>query len=457
MPKARLLPRARFTARPYARAGALASPPARRVPGRRLLDLHAADRARDHEALDLRGALEDGVDLGVAVPALDGVLARVADAPEDLYRALGRPHRDLAGLELGHRALGVGELVALLAHPRRAPDEQPRGIDLHLHVGEREGDGLVLDDRLAELHALLRILERVLVGRAGDADRLRADGRPAGLEGLHRRLALGPRALAGARQALVELLLAAQQTAARDAALVEEDVGGVRRAQAVLLDLRAHLQALGAGRDDERGLPARAELAVDRGDDDVHVGDAAVGRPRLLAVEDPFVLGLVVLGERAQRRDVRAGVGLAHAERGDLRLVLGPEALRDPLHRLVGRARAEDAGDGERGTHDRHADPGVAPEELLVDDRQGEAGRVAPELRDRLEAVEADLGGLLDDRPGRLLALVPLRGGGADGVLAEAVDPLADVELVLVEGEGEGGGLGFGRGHEPECNRCSHW
>ncbi len=61
--------------------------------GLRLLDVHPRDRARDHELLDLGGALEDVVDLGVAVPALDGELARVAVAAEDLDRALGRPTR----------------------------------------------------------------------------------------------------------------------------------------------------------------------------------------------------------------------------------------------------------------------------------------------------------------------------------------------------------------------------
>src|SRR3954465_9119602 len=48
----------------------------------------------------------------------------------------------------------------------------------------------------------------------------------------------------------------------------------------------------GAGGEDEGGGAGGAELAVDRGDDHVDVGDAAVGRPGLLAVEHPFVLGL---------------------------------------------------------------------------------------------------------------------------------------------------------------------
>ncbi len=54
------------------------------------------------------------------------------------------------------------------------------------------------------------------------------------------------------------------------------------------------------------------------------------------------------------------------------------------------------------------------------------------------EAVQADLGGLLDDRPGRLLLLVPLVGGRAHHVGREAVDPVADVLLVLGQLEREG-------------------
>ena len=61
----------------------------------------------------------------------------------------------------------------------------------------------------------------------------------------------------------------------------------------------------------------------------------------------------------------------------------------------------------------------------------------AEELRDALEPVEADLGGLLDDRPGRLLLLVPLVRCRTDDVGGEAVDPVADVLLVLVQRQRE--------------------
>ena len=54
------------------------------------------------------------------------------------------------------------------------------------------------------------------------------------------------------------------------------------------------------GRHDEAGLAAALQLGVDGGDDDVDVGDAAVGDPRLGAVEHPLVGGLVVHGPGAQ-------------------------------------------------------------------------------------------------------------------------------------------------------------
>ena len=117
-----------------------------------------------------------------------------------------------------------------------------------------------------------------------------------------------------------------------------------------------------------------------------------------------------------------------------------PKHCGDPLGHLLGRALAEDRRDRERGAHDRHPDPGVAPEQLLVDERQHQPRLVEPELGQALVAVEADLRRLLDHRPRRLLALVPFGGGGADDVGGEAVHPVADVLLVLGELEREGRG-----------------
>src|SRR5262249_12983640 len=153
-------------------------------------DVDTRDRAGHDKALDLAGALEDRVDLGVAVPALDRVLAQEARAAEDLYGLLGDGHRDLASLQLAHGALAAAERAVVAPRPGGPPDQQPGGVDLHAHVREGERDRLVLDDRAAELYAALRVLQRVLVGGARHAERLRADGRPGQLEGAHRGLAL---------------------------------------------------------------------------------------------------------------------------------------------------------------------------------------------------------------------------------------------------------------------------
>ena len=168
----------------------------------------------------------------------------------------------------------------------------------------------------------------------------------------------------------------------------------------------------------------------------------AVGDPRLRAVEHPLVAGLVVHRARAQAGHVGAGVGLAHAERPERDLVRRAVALRDPLDHLLGRAVAGDAGGGEARAHDRHADAGVAPEQLLDGDRQRQPRLVLHRVEDEVDAVEPDLGGLLDDRVGELLALVPLRRRRAHDALGEVVDPLLDLQLVLVESGAE---LGHGR------------
>ena len=193
-----------------------------------------------------------------------------------------------------------------------------------------------------------------------------------------------------------------------------------------------------AGRHDEAGVTASAQLGLDRRHDHVHVGDAAVGDPRLRAVEHPLVFRLVVDGARAQRADVTAGVGLAHRERAECDLLRRAEALRHPLHDLLGRAVGDDARHRERRAEDGERDPGVAPTHLFADDRPRETGGVGEGVGAELGRVEPDLGGLLDDGPRSLLPLVPLVRRGTDDRLGEVVDPFLDLQLVLVEVEREG-------------------
>ena len=73
-------------------------PPDSRCFKRFLLDAQSRNRPADDQLLDLLGAFEDVVDLGITVPALDRVLAGVAVAAEDLDGSFGHPRRGAAGL-----------------------------------------------------------------------------------------------------------------------------------------------------------------------------------------------------------------------------------------------------------------------------------------------------------------------------------------------------------------------
>src|SRR5262249_22624603 len=160
----------------------------------------------------------------------------VAGAAEDLDCLFSRLHRDFTRVQLRHRALTGRELLAGRRHPRSAPHEQTSRVDLHLHVGELERDRLIQDDRAAERLPLLRVLERVLVRGARNAERLRADERTARLERAHRRLYARALAFTRTRDPRVELLLATEETPTGDAYVVEHDFGSVTRADAHLLE-----------------------------------------------------------------------------------------------------------------------------------------------------------------------------------------------------------------------------
>src|SRR5438552_6115136 len=395
------------------------------------IDLPGCERPRDDQALDLAGAFEKGVDLGVAVPFLDREVADVAVAPADLDRLLGDLDRHLAGLQLGHRALRLGELAAIAALPQRPPDQGPRGFDLGRHVREHESDRLVLDQRAAELLALLGVVKGELKRGARDAQRLGADDRPRELKRLQSDG--GSRVLAFARtsQLGLELLHAAEHVIERDRAVFEQHLGRVRGADAHLLFLFAHAQAFRAGRHDKARLPAGPQLGLHRRHDDVDVGDPAVGDENLLAVDDP--VAVLADGACLHRRDVGAGVGLGHREGAQGRLLRSPEAGRDPGRDLLWRALGEDGRHRQPRALDGQRDARAAPGQLLGDERRHDARAVAVRLLQELGAVEPDLGRLLDDRPGKLLRFVVLVGHRPDFLLRDAMAPVSDLLLLVAQ------------------------
>ena len=129
--------------------------------------------------------------------------------------------------------------------------------------------------------------------------------------------------------------------------------------------------------------------------------------------------------------DVRAGARLRRAERREQRLVDGAEHLGQPLPQLLGRSGRGQRRGGEPGAQDRQA---RCPRHPRTSPRRPSACRVRSARRPawrRAPGVQADLGRLLDDRPRRLLALVPLRGRRPDDVRSEVVHPVPDLDDVV--------------------------
>ena len=97
-------------------------------------------------------------------------------------------------------------------------------------------------------------------------------------------------------QALVELLFAAEKATTGHPAVVQHDFGRVRGADTHLLELLPLRNPRRSLRHDEAGLTAAPPLGIHREDEHVRVGNAAIGDPRLGAVEHPLVGGFVVDG-----------------------------------------------------------------------------------------------------------------------------------------------------------------
>src|SRR4051794_20230024 len=393
-------------------------------------NLHRQYTAGHDEALDVRRALLDLLELGVAHPLLDRVLARVAPAAERLH---GRPraeHGGLGGVELRHRGLGRRP-AARVEQARGAPGEQTRGVDAHRHVGEPEGDGLVLGDRAAELNALLGVVAGVLERGAGEAGRGGGERDARAVEDLH--------------EAAEALALRPQPPVVGDEAVGEEQLGVDDRALAHLAHRPAERDARVVAMHEERRDAAVAAAALDGREDDVALRDAAVRDPGLLAVEQ--VAAVDPLRRRLDRRGVRAGVRLGRRERGHRRRLARQRA--DPLLLLLLGAEREHRLGEEAVARDEVPDARAAVAELLLHDtpRQDVGHPAAAELLGEHERGQPERRRLVEDLPGRLdVRLVDLQRDRPDLARGKLAADAAD--LVLLGGEVEGG-RGVGGGHGP--------
>ena len=64
---------------------------------------------------------------------------------------------------------------AVVVAPRRLADDEFGGVQLHVGLGQRERDALVLADRPAEDDAVLGVCDRLVHRHPADAERLGAD------------------------------------------------------------------------------------------------------------------------------------------------------------------------------------------------------------------------------------------------------------------------------------------
>ena len=175
-----------------------------------------------------------------------------------------------------------------------------------------------------------------------------------------------------------------------------------------------------------------ARRAVRGGEDDVEVGDAAVGDEALGAVED---VGVAVAPRGGGHRgDVGAGARLGERHRAEA--VALDDRLQQALLLLVGAGQQDrDAGEMRAAEDGRHA--AAAPGQLFGDDAVGQfiGDAQAAELLGEGEGRQAQLARLAHQLPRELFALVQFRRDGADLLLGEGMRKLLHGLLLVGEGE----------------------
>ena len=243
--------------------------------------------------------------------AFDGVQSRVACAAMDLQAFAADTLGHLRGKELHHRRF----LVAALASVDLLADEiheLPRGLDLGRHVGDLETDRLKVRDRVAELLAVVGVLDRIVERALGKADGTRRGMGAGGLQ---------------TRGGVVEgMAFLADQVGGIDTEIVEGQLPGLPTEVADLGNgsAAASLRQLATLLFDEEHGEAEMALAWRRirstRDDDHEVGTVGEGAPVLVAADQVAVA--VFLRAAGDVGDVGAGIGFRHRE-GAEELALG--------------------------------------------------------------------------------------------------------------------------------------
>ena len=262
-----------------------------------------AQAAGDHQPLDLRRALADLEDLGVAVVAGHEGLVHEPVTPEHLGGLPGGGHRGFGGVQLGERRLLLERTTPVL-QPGSVVGEVTSGGRHHGEVGALEGHALVGADGAPEGIAVLGVLDAVV---------------EAGLDHTHRQGRDGDAAVVEDGEEVGEAATSfAEEVVGGNPTVGEGQAVRVRRVPTHLPVGRLHLEAGGPGGDDDRadlGFARRARGIGAGGDGDQrgHLG-TRVGDEGLLTVDHPLTRGLVGLSPGPGAAGVAPRLGFGEAE-----------------------------------------------------------------------------------------------------------------------------------------------
>ena len=282
-----------------------------------------------------------------------------------------------------------------------------------MHVSQLELGVLELGDALAELDALLGILDGLLHGALAQAQSLRSDTDTAAVQSLH-----------GDLEALA---LLAQHTILGDDAILEDQVAGRGTANTHLLLVLALREALVVLLHDESGdlLHGAAALVDDLagdGDDDEGISH--------VAVQDVVLAGLIQHSGGLLTLGVGAGAGLGQTESADL--AAGAQ-VRQILFLLLLGAVLKNGGGAQGGmSRDDNGSGAADLGQLLHAHGIGQdVAAGAAVLLGEINTHHAQLCHLLDGFHGETLFFVDLSGQRLHFVLCEFAVHLANEQLFL--------------------------
>ena len=292
--------------------------------------------------------------------------------------------------------------------PGRLVHHQACGLDLSRHVGKVCGDHLVPRDHDSKGLALVRVLQRHLIGTLCDAECLSGDADSGVIQGIH-----------GDWEALADLT---EHILHRNPAILEHQRAGVRTSDAEFVLLLADRESLKGLLDDERRRPtvlldAEVRMVHILCEENVEVSTHSIGHPHLLSGEEIVRSVIRQFGLAGHGRSIGARTGFGQRIGTDLVLC---ELGQIPLFLILGSMQRDRLGAQPDVNTVEDGEGGVDASQFLDDDRLGDVierhTAVFLGNRARLQTVFDELRPLLD---WRLLGFVAGKTSRGEHLLGE--------------------------------------